>query len=270
LPDFFLKKLRVAVKEENPNALILGEVWEDASNKIAYGVRREYFQGAELDSVMNYPLKDAIIQFILTKNTLALRTTIAQLIDNYPKAVLDSLMNILGTHDTARILTVLGGKTCRNREEMSVTSLSETERASAIERLKMAALLQFTLPGVPSIFYGDEVGMEGYSDPFCRACFPWDNINDDLLQFYRKLAHIRRSELACAFRDGEYKEVYADHSCLVFGRKSETQTAYIYINLSSEKYNIHFKGKLKEHLTGTIFTESYSVSAYSFGIMSVL
>ena len=126
LPDEFIEKIRQAVKAADPEAVVLGEVWEDASNKIAYSKRRKYFWGKELDSVMNYPLKDAIIQFILSGDTSLFRQTVAMLRDNYPKSVLDSLMNILGTHDTARILTALGGVHAYTKDEMSYTKLSES------------------------------------------------------------------------------------------------------------------------------------------------
>ncbi len=268
LPDFFLKKLRDAVKEENPDALILGEVWEDASNKIAYGIRREYFQGHELDSVMNYPLKDAIISYVMTGNTVQLRTTIQMLIDNYPKTVLDSVMNILGTHDTVRILTVLGGKTCKDREEMAVTSLSENEKKEAKNKLKMAAVLQYTLPGVPCIYYGDEIGMEGYSDPFCRACFNWETPDVELTEFYKKLGEIRSGILFHVFRDGEYREVFTDYSCLVFERHSQYGNAYVYVNHSENQYKINFQGRFKEHISGNVFHDKLYIAAHSYGIIS--
>ena len=195
LPDFFLRKLRKSVKEECADAVIIGEVWEDASNKIAYSTRRKYLQGHELDSVMNYPLKDAIIGYIHSGNTEPLRETVAMLIDHYPKQVLDGLMNILGTHDTPRILTVFGGKICSDKNEMAVTRLITDEKRSAKEKVKMAALLQYTLPGVPCIYYGDENAMEGYVDPFCRQCFDWQNPDRDLNEFYRKLGDLRKNVL---------------------------------------------------------------------------
>lgn len=268
LPDFFVKKLRSAVKEENPEALILGEVWEDASNKIAYGERREYFQGYELDSVMNYPLKDAIIDYIKSGNLVQLRTTIAMLIDNYPKTVLDSMMNILGTHDTERIITALGGKTCHNKEEMSVTVLTEREKTEALYKVKMAAVLQYTLPGVPCIYYGDEIGMEGYIDPFCRRCYDWEHSENDLVTFYQKLGEIRRKKLKHAFRDGTYREIYTDGTCLVFERKSRQETAYVYVNNSNHRYKITFQGRFREHLSGSIFDGDLTVRERSFGIIS--
>lgn len=268
LPDFFLKNLRKAVKDEKNDAVILGEVWEDASNKIAYGVRREYFQGGELDGVMNYPLKNAVIDFVLTGNTTQLREVIAMLIDNYPKQSLDCLMNILGTHDTSRILTVLSGKICQNKEEMAVAKLSDQEKSTALQKLKMAAVLQFTLPGVPSIYYGDENGMEGYIDPFCRGCFDWEHLNADLISFYKTLGKIRTQLFRDAFRDGVYSEIFSDSSCLVFERKHEKQTVYVYVNNSAREYNVSIKGKYQNYLNGEIYQKILPIRAYSYGIIA--
>ncbi len=268
LPDFFLKKLRKAVKEENSDAVILGEVWEDASNKIAYGVRREYLQGGELDGVMNYPLKNAIIDYVLSGNTTQLREVIAMLIDHYPKDALDSLMNILGTHDTSRILTVLSGKTCYDKEQMATEQLTDAEKAAAMQKLKMAAVLQFTLPGVPSIYYGDENGMEGYIDPFCRRCFDWEHCNYDLTEFYKTLGKIRTQSFNEVFRDGVYSEVFADGSCLVFERKQKKQSVFVFVNNSAREYNVLLKGRYREFLAGGIYEKNMLIKPYSYGILA--
>ena len=213
---------------------MIGEVWEDASNKIAYSERRQYLQGKELDSVMNYPLKDAIISYVQSGNATQLRETIYMLIDNYPKETLDCLMNILGTHDTPRILTVFGGKTCANKDEMAVTFLSQKEKIAARKKLMMAAVLQFTLPGIPCIFYGDENATEGYQDPFCRRCFDWTHTDEELTSFYKKLGAIRAS--LPQFRDGEYDELFADSSCIVYERRTEEGVVYVYVNNSQGEY----------------------------------
>ncbi len=268
LPDFFLRKLRKSVKEECADAVIIGEVWEDASNKIAYSTRRKYLQGHELDSVMNYPLKDAIIGYIHSGNTEPLRETVAMLIDHYPKQVLDGLMNILGTHDTPRILTVFGGKICSDKNEMAVTRLMTDEKRSAKEKVKMAALLQYTLPGVPCIYYGDENAMEGYIDPFCRQCFDWQNPDRDLNEFYRKLGDLRKNVLNDVLKDGEYNEVFADRSCLVFERKSQIGAVYVYVNNSHNEYSIAFCGKYCEMLNGETFENELKIKANSFGILT--
>ncbi len=268
LPDFFLKKLRETVKSEDPDAILIGEVWEDASNKISYDVRREYLQGYELDSVMNYPLKDGIINFVRTGMTYLLRETIAMLLDNYPKQTLDCLMNILGSHDTPRILTVFGGEECDDKEKMAVLRMSNEEREKAKELLKMAAVLQFTLPGVPCVFYGDEAGMEGYQDPFCRRCFPWDNIDGELHGFYQKLGKLRTGTLREIFAEGSYREIFADTGCIVYQRKIGQKSVVVYVNRSSCEYNLKFAGEWKELLSEKIFDGKISISACSYGILT--
>ncbi len=238
LPDQFLQKFRQAVKAANPEALIIGEVWEDASNKIAYGKRRHYFHGQQLDSVMNYPFKDAIIQFIRYRDAKHLHSVVTSIIDNYPSNVVHCLMNMLGTHDTRRILTALGGKEMHhaNKELKSHTQMTEAERLHAIELLKLAVLLQMTLPGVPCIYYGDEAGMEGYEDPFNRRCYPWGNEEHDLLHWYKKIGQIRKN--LSVFKDGSYKTIHSDDSVFIFQRVNEKEKVVIGINRSDIPFRI--------------------------------
>lgn len=278
LPDFFLEMIRSAVKAENPEGIVLGEVWEDASNKIAYSVRRKYFQGFELDSVMNYPLKDAIINYVLSQNTTMLRETIFMLIDHYPTCVLNCLMNILGTHDTPRILTVMGEKQCSSKEEMEYTHLTEEEKILAKRRVKVAALLEYTLPGVPCIYYGDENSMEGYLDPFCRRCFDWENTDHETLAFYRKLGQIR-STMSDIFSAGEYGEVFADETCLVFRRYLGDKNIYVYVNLGYRDYRITLggncdnedgasdNGSYRDLINEKEYSGFFDVRPQSFGIL---
>ncbi len=266
LPDFFVQKLRKAVKEENPNAVIIGEVWEDASNKISYDVRRQYLQGSELDSVMNYPLKDAIINYVLSGNTTALRETILQLIDNYPKQTLDSLMNILGTHDTVRILTVLGNEHFESREQMAQARLNDEVKSRAKQKLKMAALLQYTLPGVPCVFYGDENGQEGYGDPFCRRCYDWEHTDEELRSYYRLLGGIRKNYHKI-FSEGEYREVFADRFCIIYERKFSGRSLYVYVNNSGAKYSMKFKHNFTDLLTGSSYARKLELQPFSYGIL---
>ena len=267
LPDFFLKKLRKSVKEENSNAIIIGEVWEDASDKIAYSQRREYLTGFELDSVMNYPLKDGIISYVLTGKSDYLLNVLNKLIDHYPKQTLDCLMNILGTHDTARILTVLGEKHCNTKDEMASNeaNLSETERKIAEKRLKIAVVLQYTLPGVPCVYYGDENGMEGFGDPFCRKCFNWDNLNDDLISFYKRLGEIRNAHKNI-FAEGNFELVAQNDGLILYKRTIKDDEIYIYTNNSSKKIQFKLEGKFFELIQGKIISKEFIANEYSYGI----
>lgn len=269
LPDFFLKKLRKAVKDSNQDAIIIGEVWEDAADKIAYSKRREYLQGHELDSVMNYPWKDAIIAYIQSGDTMRLLATIRALIDHYPKATLDCLMNILGTHDTARILTVLGGIYCANKDEMAGKGayLDENSKKKAIEKLKMAVILQYTLPGVPCVYYGDENGAEGHIDPFCRQCFDWENLNEELISFYKKIGDIRK-QYRNIFKDGEFKEIFIQEGLIIYKRTKEEKNIYVYTNNSSKNYLFDLPNKMYDAINDRSIENELEIKQYSYGILA--
>ncbi len=238
LPDKFLDKLRTAVKDENKDAYILGEVWEDASNKISYGARRKFLRGGQLDSVMNYPFANAILNFIKYGGGDVLSETVHTVLENYPKCSVHTLMNHLGTHDTARVLTVLG-KTdsfVGDRAWQSQQKLSDFEYECGVKRLKAAAVIQYTLPGVPSLFYGDEAGVEGFGDPFCRATYPWDCENLSLLEFYKALGMARKD--CKAFTDGDFYTIYTDDNTIAYTRKNTKGSAFIAVNRGTDMVNI--------------------------------
>ena len=194
LSDDFLSGFTRKVKNMRPDAVVYGEVWEDASNKIAYGTRKRYFQGAELDSVMNYPLRTGLIAYLTEGNDFAMREALIMLYSHYPEKSKNLLMNLLGTHDTERILTRLVGDDFGNpsNELLSKKRLSPEARAKGIRMLKQAYAVASTVPGVPCIYYGDEAGMEGYHDPFNRMPFPWGKEETDLTEWYRALGKLRR------------------------------------------------------------------------------
>lgn len=267
LPDFFLKKLRKSVKEEDKDAIIIGEVWEDASDKIAYSERRAYLQGKELDSVMNYPLKDGIIRYVTTGNTHALIQAVYLLIDHYPKQTLDCLMNILGTHDTARILTVLGGIYCKNKDEMAQKGayLTENAKKTAIEKLKMAAVLQYTLPGVPCVYYGDENAMEGHIDPFCRQCFDWEHLNEDLISFYRSLGKMRE-QYKHVFADGEFSVCDTKDEFVYYKRQKEDACVYVAINNGAKRYQLQIEKPFQNILTQEVYQNQINIQPYSYQV----
>ncbi len=178
----FLDELTAAVKGCKPDALVLGEVWEDASNKIAYDERKRYFCGAQLDSVMNYPLRNGIISLCLDRDSSLLKYTLRMLWEHYPPEQMSHLMNILGTHDTERILTVLGGENVLELgdDALACKTMSYETRERAKRLFAVAYTLLAFMPGVPCIFYGDEIGMEGYHDPFCRRPYKWNNADGSL------------------------------------------------------------------------------------------
>ena len=230
LPDVFLDALRKAVKQENPEALVLGEVWEDASNKFSYGQRRRYFGGKQLDSVMNYPFAEAIISFIRSGIVEGFSDKIMTVLENYPKCCVDVLMNHIGTHDTMRAITALAGESCeyRDRQWQSEHFLTENQYDLGVKLLKLAAVIQFTLPGVPCIYYGDEAGMQGYKDPFNRKFYPWGKENKELVKFYKDLGKMRKS-LTC-LKDGEYHTVSEMLGCLAFVRKAKDEEIMVIVN----------------------------------------
>ncbi|MCQ2488067.1 MAG: glycoside hydrolase family 13 protein [Clostridia bacterium] len=224
LPDEFIVKIRNRIKAVKPDALLLGEVWEDASNKTAYGVRRKYLLGSELDSVMNYPFRDAILDYIVNDNAEDFFEKILTITENYPKQILDSLMNPLGTHDTVRIITRLAGYDCENmsRDEQAKLTLLDEEREDAKKLLKIAAILQYTLPGFPSIYYGDEIGLDGGKDPFNRKSFTWDKIDEELLSFYRELGDMRKHK-SYVFADASFVPVSAAAGVICYERRKTGQ-----------------------------------------------
>lgn len=266
LPPHFVKAIRDRVKKDNPNAIIIGEVWEDASNKISYGVRREYFQGKELDSVMNYPLKNAILHYVKHGDERILLKIVREQIDRYPEAVLHSLMNILATHDTFRLLSALGDVDVDglNKSEMSKTSLNGKEYERAKNKLKSAVLLQYTLYGVPSVYYGDEIGMQGYSDPLNRKYFDWEHIDNEIREHYVKLGALRR-DYSC-FKKGKTQIVYSANGCFVFKRYDEDSEVLIAVNCGEKTAVIGFDGYLFEYLSKKEYLNEITLSSGECGI----
>ena len=237
LPDEFLKLLYDRVKELNPDALVLGEVWEDASNKKAYDRRRTYFTNAELDSVMNYPFRTAILAFMRGWDTgRGLKETVMSIVENYPPEVVAANMNLLGTHDTPRILTALVDDFDGSREEKAKRHLSRHNLEVARERLLMASFLQYTLPGSPSLYYGDEALMEGYKDPFNRRTYPWGREDREMVDHFRRLGRLRRNWEP--LRLGDIRFLEAEDKHLAFSRTYNGKTVTVYVNRSGDSWDV--------------------------------
>jgi len=250
LNEGFLEELRLAVKSRNPDGTVIGEVWEDASDKVSYGHRRHYLRGHQLDSVMNYPLRDGVISYILNGDCEKFRRNTESLYRRYPKAVSDALMNFLGTHDTVRILSMLGddGYEELTNEQLSTRKMTKKKHMAATRLLKLAYGLITAVPGVPCVFYGDEVGMEGYRDPFCRKPFPWNHMDEDLLAFYRRLGEIRKTEPV--LNGGLFRLMETNEDFVIICRYNETDCLTIAANRSDHDISIPLTSPVRELISG--------------------
>ncbi|RQD72574.1 MAG: glycoside hydrolase family 13 protein [Tindallia sp. MSAO_Bac2] len=241
LPSEFIKELKKALKEENENAVLIGEVWEDASNKVSHGEKREYLLGDELDSVMNYPFRSALLEFFLAEsNGYETHAALMSLFENYPITHFYSCMNLIGSHDRSRILTRLG-------EAPDPDSLTETDkmqyrlpkknRELAVARYKMASLFQMTFPGVPSIYYGDEAGLEGFSDPLNRRTFPWGDEDEEILEWTKAVVRIRNQYEV--LRKGDWEAWTIGEHHYGFSRKMKGRdTVLVVFNISFEEISV--------------------------------
>ncbi len=241
LPGEFIEKLRAAVEETDPEALVLGEVWEDASNKISYSRRRRYFLGRELHGVMNYPFRTALLHYLLDGPAEDFQAAMETLRENYPPAAFYSAMNFLGTHDTPRVLTLLGGVPLpEGREAQSVFSLTQLQREAALERLHVAAAILFTFPGSPMIYYGDEAGMEGAADPFNRQTYPWGQENQTLLEWFRWLGQLRKGRVS--LRRGTLSWLAAQGPLLAYLREVPGEATATLVNAGPEEQTVTLPG----------------------------
>lgn len=270
LPDSFIVKLRNAVKRIKPDGLLLGEVWEDASNKISHGGRRKYLLGDELDSVMNYPFRSAIINFMKNANAEEFMDSIMTVCENYPPQVLDCLMNHLGTHDTERIFSVLGGLDGEGigRDRQFGLKLSEKQRETAERLLKQASILQYTLPGVPSLYYGDEMLTEGLKDPFNRTFFPWNKEKGEVFGLFRFLGQIRK-KYHC-LKTGRFIPVSSAMGCVAYGRISAVDKLLVIANNNPHPITYYLPDEWQgsECITGQSFNRySVDIGANSAAIL---
>jgi len=232
LPDDFIENIRAAMDDESPGSVLLGEVWEDASNKISYDKQRKYLLGRELHSTMNYPFRQMALDYMLGRlSPHSLCRRMMSLMENYPRENFYGALNLIGSHDRARVLTTLG-------DAPEPDSLSEADRgrfrlspekyALARARLKVLSVMQFTMPGVPCIYYGDEAGTQGYTDPYNRAPYPWGREDLEIFYHYRNITTIRRSHPALV--SGTYEpQAFCSH---VYGCRREKDGEIIQVLLN--------------------------------------
>jgi glycosidase len=223
LPDEFIELIRKRMLEINKDTVLLGDIWDDASNKISYSKRRKYLQGKEVHAVTNYPLRECLINFIkgyITSNRF--KQKIMSLFENYPRESFYGNINVVGTNDTERILTVLDEN---------------------IELLKLLVVIQFTLPGVPLIYYGDETGLKGGKEPDNRKSYPWEKENTQLIDFYQRIVDIRNSQNG--LKKGDLNIYETDSNVFAFERNYENEKIIVLVNVSNEQKlieDINFSG----------------------------
>ena len=230
LPDEFSEKVRAAVKRVSPEKFLLGEVWEDATTKFGFNKRRTYLLGKGLDSVMNYPFKNAVLDFVKGKPAEQAMTEILTICEHYPAPAMDTALNFLSTHDTERALTVIADEPAngRGRAWQSGRCVTGDAYEEGLLRLRMAYAIIYTLPGVPCLYYGDEIAMQGYRDPFNRAFFRWDAHEQRLRPVLAQLAQLRHT---CeAFRTGQLRVLRAEDGILHYQRVGKVETAEIIVN----------------------------------------
>ena len=266
LPDEFVLLLKRRIREIKPDALLMGEVWEDASNKIAYGVRRRYFVDGVLDSAMNYPYRTAILDYIRGRDGgYGLKNAVMTIAENYPPQVLLCNMNLLGTHDTPRILTALVDDFQGSRQEQAHRHLGKEQRHIAKERLLMASFLQFMLPGAPSVYYADEAGMEGHKDPFNRRTYPWGREDPELLAHFRRLGQLRKEQAALRLGDIEFFDCRDGR--IGFVRRYEGKKCRVYCNRREDSWEIPAGKLLFGHNLRTVAPGWLTLGANGFSIV---
>ena len=256
LTDDFIENVREAVKRNKIDGLIIGEVWENAVTKEGYGKQRKYLLGKELDSVMNYPFTNAILKYVRFGDFNILTDTINDVLTFYPEEALPALMNSLSTHDITRAITTLGACGIQNYEngwiwdipysrdwQFAKDRMNDEQYKKAKELFEIATVIQYFLPGCPCIYYGDEVGLYGYKDPFNRKCFPWDKIDNELYDFFIELGNARKQADFIATANLDIIE--ANENIFSFERfisnlvKDENKRIFIAINRSEEKQKIN-------------------------------
>ncbi len=240
LPDSFIEKIRRRIKKCGEDKLLIGEVWENAVTKVSFGYRRQYLLGRGLDGTMNYPFRNMIIDFVKSGDSYAFCEDVLDICDLYPEPSIEVMWNMLSSHDTERALTAIAGENCegKDRRWQAVQHLTEEEYELAVRKLICATALQFTLPGIPCIYYGDEAGVEGYKDPFNRTYFPWDHKDERLVDRIRRISLKRHS--STVYRSGKIMFVYLSDGVVAFIRYDSDSRMLTAVNVTDRDRLFYF------------------------------
>ncbi|WP_138495098.1 alpha-glycosidase [Paenibacillus pinistramenti] len=246
---YFWREFRQRVKAVNPDAYILGEIWHEAS---------PWLQGDQFDAVMNYPFTDAVLDFVV-RGTLDARQfteAIGRQLSRYPRQASEAAFNLLDSHDTPRLLTLCEGSK---------------------SKMKLASLFQFTYPGTPCIYYGDEIGMDGEQDPDCRKCMVWEEENQDrmLFDFYRRLIEVRKSNPALRTGSLHFLQAEAGGTTLAYERRLGDESLLVLLNNDATIQTIQVAqpdGSWKDEFTGEVYEAkrgrlSVKLPAYGYAIL---
>ncbi len=268
LPGVFIERIRRVMEQENPDAYLIGEVWEDGSNKIAYSTRRKYLLGAQTHALMNYPFRDAVLGYLLRRDASVFYEAMETLRENYPPAAFYGAMNFLSTHDTPRLLTVLGyeGAWPQSREERARILLNAGEYHRGMRRLRLAALVMYAFPGSPTVYYGDEAGMQGFEDPFNRATYPWGREDHELIAYFTRLGALRNAR--ASLREGELSYLAVDGAVLSFRRAAGGECSVAACNAGDEPARLSFPWRhpaALDALTGRRFAASQGTLRLTLG-----
>lgn len=256
LPDDFIEDIRSAVKRHGDDKYLLGEVWEDATTKWSYGCRRTYLLGKGLDAVMNYPFRSAVLDFCRGAAAQDAAESLVRICENYPAPALHTLMNFLSTHDTIRAITALVGENGEGKDRywQSGRKLTPEAYEHGIALLRLAYAMIYTLPGIPSVFYGDEIALQGYKDPFNRGFFDWNSAETRVRPVLCALAKQRRG--CAAFREGVLTITHADGGILCYERHGDNAAAGACINRTNAP------------VTVTLLAQTYTVPGMDYLVVT--
>ena len=235
LPSKFLETLKKETLNIDNESVIVGEVWEDASNKISYSERRKYFLGNQLNGVTGYVFKNIVVEFLKGNiNSQDVYNRFMTIKENYPKDAFKSNLNLLGTHDT---------------------ELNEEK-----ELLKLAVFIQMTFEGVPYVYYGDEAGLIGETDPDNRRTYPWENEDKDILNFYKKIIKERKNNKLLSSGETKFLKL-SNQNILGYIRYIKTDKILVLINRSNikEKIDIESNEFIKKKLLITLDPKSHNL-----------
>ena len=228
LPDSFIRQMREVIKQKtNGEGMLVGEVWEDASNKCSYGSYRDFMLGTTHDSVMGYTFRTTVLEFLQGYvSAKVFNARMEGFRERYPAESYYCIMNLLSSHDVPRAYTMMNRPwDTDNKEDQQKIAVPESEAARCADLCKLGYAIQIGYIGASCVYYGDEILMDGYKDPFNRRTYPWGRISrggEEHLQYVRKLASLRVNNRV--LRTGFYRTLFTSEDVIVFERYLDNES----------------------------------------------